>query len=61
MDPNANLDEQLGLARDLTEAIENGDELEEDDVERLCDLVHALDGWITGGGFLPTRWKRKEG
>jgi hypothetical protein len=26
--------------------------------ERLADLVEALDGWISGGGFLPAAWER---
>ncbi len=26
----------------------------------LCELVRALDGWLTGGGFLPDEWSRKK-
>lgn len=29
-----------------------------DDVERLCELVRGLDGWLQRGGFLPASWKR---
>lgn len=61
MDPNANIEEQLNLASALLEIVEDGQEFDEDDVQRLADLVHALDTWLTGGGFLPERWKRKEG
>lgn len=24
----------------------------------LTELVEALDGWLSGGGFLPTAWER---
>jgi hypothetical protein len=24
---------------------------------RLAELIEALDQWITGGGFLPERWR----
>jgi hypothetical protein len=56
MDPNANLREQLELARDIAD----GDDLSHDEWDakrdRLAELVLALDGWISNGGFLPTRW-----
>lgn len=56
MDPNANLEEMLALARtlvddtrpDSTERLEMGD--------RLADLVLAMDGWLRGGGFTPDVW-----
>lgn len=66
MDPNANLDEQLLLAARLQQLSEvqgrrsltEGEEIELwDSATRLAELVEALDHWITGGGFLPTRWK----
>jgi hypothetical protein len=28
-----------------------------DDSRRLYDLVEALDGWLTQGGFLPDAWQ----
>ncbi len=57
MDPNANLSEQLAIARELLdeesisgfqESIEQG--------HRLAELVLALDEWLTKGGFPPKRW-----
>jgi hypothetical protein len=59
VDPDANLDEQL----DLTRAILSEDETaaarwgsKEEQAHRLAELIHALDGWIRGGGFLPKAW-----
>ncbi len=64
MDPDANLREQLELAsqdwtgKDTHELTpEEIDKLHTDHI-RLCDLVEALDGWISKGGFLPARWQR---
>lgn len=59
MDPNANLREMLELARHMascgrTEDICGSNEHEP---SRLAELVEALDGWITKGGFLPDRWR----
>lgn len=69
MDPEANLAEQLSLAAEIIEIIdERGDEdgnlCEEDKDEvvdnanRLAELVQALDGWIRSSGFLPAAWER---
>lgn len=71
MDPNANMAEQRSLAAEITQKI---DELEDEhafeqlsaqerydflcDAGRLAELVQALDGWITSGGFLPRGWRR---
>ena len=65
MDPDANLREQLSLARaDWT--VSETDSLSPLDIERLhdehvqlCELVLAMDEWITKGGFLPARWRTK--
>lgn len=65
MDPNANLEEQLELvARLLYEEAE--DDIDEDYLQdradmaiRLAELVEALNGWITRGGFLPRAWNNK--
>ena len=59
MDPDANLKEQLELARSI---LEDGEELAGDDelvnsAERLAELVQTLDGWINSRGFLPKRWR----
>ncbi len=63
MDPDANLEEQLALARAIQEEIdstEDGEEVAIDptDVDRLTELVLSLDGWIRKGGFLPKAWRR---
>lgn len=66
MDPNANLSEQLTLARCILDAngssrqyhLQTGRDLDED-VVQLAELVQALNGWITKGGFLPSAWTPK--
>ena len=52
MDPNANLEEQLELAKKLQDSGEAGFE-SPDDAWRLAELVLALDEWISTKGFLP--------
>ena len=46
MDPDATLKEMRELAMSNTD----------EDMDRLCELVLALDGWLTKGGFQPSRW-----
>lgn len=58
MDPNMNLSDQLRLADSLVSQFENGKKMDADDAYDLAVLVIALNEWITGGGFLPTRWKK---
>lgn len=53
MDPNANLDEQRELARRFVE-----ETISLAEVDRLAELVLALDEWLARGGFLPKRWER---
>ena len=53
MDPNANLLEQLRLARKLVD-----DDAPSDDAQRLAELVLALDEWLQRGGFMPQRWTK---
>lgn len=53
MDPNANLEEQLKLAKRIAES-DDGHSLE--DGVRLAELVIALDEWLAKGGFKPARW-----
>lgn len=55
MDPNANLAEQLRLAR-LIAGGEMGTDYDVADVDRLAELVLALNEWITCGGFVPGAW-----
>lgn len=52
MDPNANLVEQLELARSILDEGKYPD----DRPDRLAELVIALDEWIKKGGFLPVQW-----
>lgn len=56
MDPDANLEEQLKLAKNILKA--EWEDIDDDraDVYRLAELVEALDTWIRDGGFLPERW-----
>lgn len=65
MDPDANLQEQLNIARRIIK-LQDGDEadspgtIEEINHKsgRLAELVLALDSWIRNGGYLPNRWRR---
>ena len=71
MDPNACLEEMLRAAKRITEngMEEAADKPEQDqtdadfigDADRLAELVLAMDGWLTKGGFLPARWEVKRG
>jgi hypothetical protein len=54
MDPNANLKEQLELAKRLID-----DNTDQDAAYRLAELVLALDEWIRKGGFLPEAWDKQ--
>lgn len=66
MDPNANLEEQLYLSSQMKKILDgvkhdgvmNADERADliSKGLRLTELIEALDHWITGGGFLPSRW-----
>ncbi len=55
MDPNENLNEQLRLA-DIIQDGMLGPDYDLADIDRLAELVIALDEWITKGGFIPQRW-----
>jgi len=57
MDPDANLREQIELAKFLVEANHCGSDFL-NNAERLGELVLALDEWIKGGGFLPKAWQK---
>jgi hypothetical protein len=54
MDPNVTLAEIRHLVTDIasTEAPD------EDDVQRLAELVGGLDEWLSRGGFPPADWDR---
>ncbi len=58
MDPDANLKRQRELAQAIIVADEKGRASEVEDMAvELAELVQALDGWLTGGGFVPTDWQ----
>jgi hypothetical protein len=61
MDPNANLREQLAIAKRILES-PGYSEVHEYvvDAERLAELVVALDEWIRKGGFLPDSWRKDD-
>jgi hypothetical protein len=56
MDPDAALEELLNLA-DLVTSLADDREWTDCDILRIAGLTLALDGWLTAGGFMPTRWK----
>ena len=60
MDPNANLEELLRLAREsqaLIDSDEGATPLElAERLDRMSELVLALDAWLRGGGFAPRVW-----
>lgn len=66
MDPDANLTELRERVDDLQEYLERQPVTHltadrRDDVERVLDLFAGLDQWLSGGGFLPTAWRRPGG
>lgn len=57
MDPNENLREQRELAEKIIREIDAGMfDLLETEVERLAELVLALDAWLLKGGVFPKAW-----
>lgn len=56
MDPQANIEEQVRLARTFL-AVRDGVEFDPKDVARLSELVLALVEWRAGGGSDPD-WRR---
>ncbi len=60
MDPDANLSEQLELARSIIGEFDRPNDNPEIfmriDAARLAELVIALDEWLSKGGFKPARW-----
>ncbi len=62
MDPNANLEELRRLVARIQAAQDRDDggaALDNHDAWRMAELVEALDGWLSKGGFLPKAWERK--
>ncbi len=58
MDPNENLKELRVLADCLANSRYTSARAQADDARRLAELVFALDGWLSKGGFLPKAWER---
>lgn len=56
MDPDANLKELRELAQRVLYSVDPDPHPQ--DVERLAELVEALDGWLSNKGFLPAAWRR---
>jgi hypothetical protein len=57
MDPDAALEGLLNLADVVTSLADDGQWTGDCDILRIAELTLALDGWLTAGGFMPTRWK----
>jgi len=62
MDPNAALTEMLELAQRFVECPDDKEMGEHDGcqcaahMERMGELVLALDSWLSTGGFAPAKW-----
>lgn len=54
MDPNATLEEIRNRVQDIRAATNDGDAAEH--ALRLAELVEAMDGWLSKGGFAPADW-----
>jgi hypothetical protein len=56
MDPNANLEE---LRRHAEAVLTDKPNMLDYQwrAQRMAELVQALDGWISKGGFLPSDWR----
>lgn len=59
MDPDAALDELVALLDRVHILAETHlpPTITAEDTRRILELIDGLDGWLTSGGFLPTRWK----
>ena len=54
MDPDEYLEEALEISRKIAKGEEP---IDEDEVDRLADLVLELHRWIASGGCLPSAWE----
>jgi hypothetical protein len=61
MDPDEALREMRKLSETLIRCGDDHIHLEAyaEDVVRLAELVQAIDGWLSKGGFLPRGWESK--
>lgn len=55
MDPDEILDEQLELA---TKILAGDEFVDDNEIERLAELVTNMHEWMTSGGFLPSQWEK---
>lgn len=62
MDPDANLKEQLTIAKRIIKHADAPTTVAVDahDAEALAERVIALNEWIKRGGFLPAAWRHEE-
>jgi hypothetical protein len=58
MDPDENLREQRELRATICGRRDRNEPVPDHEIERFCDVVEALDDWISTGGFLPDAWAR---
>jgi len=56
MDPTANLERQIEIAREIQRLEESGEGWSDLLAVELSDLVIALADWIAADGFPPTPW-----
>jgi hypothetical protein len=56
MDPDAALDELLGLIGPLLDTSDSDPAPRPVTVSRIAELIDALDGWLLTGGYPPRRW-----
>jgi hypothetical protein len=54
MDPDEVLEESLEICRKIDKA---EDPIDEDEVDRLAELILELHSWIKSGGYLPSVWE----
>lgn len=60
MDPNVCLEQILELAKLIEESVQHERETPYGVAAKLAEQVLALDGWLRGGGFAPSRWTGRE-
>ena len=60
MDKDACLKEMVELAASIRASYEDesGNGVDQEDANRLAELVESLDSWIRRGGGLPIKWLR---
>ena len=57
MDPDAALAELLAFTSSI---LDQPDTVVSLDLTRITELIHALDGWLMTGGYLPIRWGARD-